>query len=590
MRQIIKFGKLVCLILIYVILLCGCKPSPALIEEVYTQDAEETEQDELQMDENDSANEEQSEDLAPTKKTASSDDYRERNRDLSVYDEEGGKEVPASEQIIIQKNEVAVTPEAKIAKSTTQLSDESDAIETLIETPDLVKEIVPKKMIDVNGEYFTVPEKVDSAGAVGEAAVIVSMLGGFDRLRAVSEDFSSNSLIQNAFNSNSEDTPKVLWKGNGSSGINEEDFNRLIALSPQVCFEFSGENTFNEDQYKALEQADIVCVTLPRPTTTDNIKQAVRIVGEVLGDRSTDKGTNAPQLAQEYINYMNSVINEMGNTVKRATCNLVDYDNDKTVNGTKYLSSGENDTTGTTFSGKYSIYISRWDDSTSYKIYNSLDVFMEGKGAAVARSGYSSSPLSYYMSLAGVINTPAMFPDFGVPQNWYVNPMIPSTKSMQLSGNYKLPSGYCLTLTNNDTSSNTGARTNGLGNGAVFPAIIVDSQSLKSKIKSDSLWKAYGYVRAKNGDAQNFGYLADDGSIIESTIIDSYDIYVNPRGIGNWSDGSVESILEPVWLAWKFYGAYTEDEVKEKIKDFYQKFYRYELSNVQLKIILEGPR
>lgn len=578
--------KWFCPILICMLILGGCKASPALVEEVYTQQAQETKQDDKQMEENKPDNKEQTEELAPVTKTEDSDDYRERNRDLSVYDEKGSIEAPASEQITIRENIVTTTPAPDSTESVSQ-SENSQNQEIQLEVPEAVKAPVPKKKITVNGSYFTVPEKVDSVGAVGEAAVIVSMLGGSARLLAASEDYTADYLTQKAF-FHDNIKPETLWENDGSYGTDEDSFTRLLALAPKVVFEFSGENTFDEDQYISMQQADITCVTLPRLNTTDNIRQAVQIIGEVLGDRSGEDGSNAPERAREYITYMDSVLDAVGSKVKRATCNMVDYDNDKAVNGTRFLSGGDNDTSSTSYSGKYSIFISHWEDSAAWQIYNSLDVFLSGNGAAVVRSGYSSSPMSYYMSLAGVINTPAMFPDFGVTQNWYVNPMIPSTKSVSFTGSYQLPSGYCLTLTDNNIIFNKGARTNGLGSDTLFPAIVVANREIKTKIEADSLWKSYGYVSAKNGDAQNFGCLAEDGSIIESTIIDSYDIYVNPRGIGSWSEGSAESVLEPVWLAWKFYDAYTQAEVEVYIREFYQKFYGYELSKEDLAIILSG--
>lgn len=607
-ERIRLFNKLLAVFLLLTMLVSidGCKPSPALDKIVNDEYAEKPpEYDSPTVIRNDESHHEADESLSPKKESEESEDRRDRQKDKAVFDanqEEHLSEAPdvkydkaASADIPNETGDIRLSegegerqeaeaggngtdgemlpagggPSEQSSGTAFQVSAHGNAFKTVV---------------DGSGRAIDIPENVDRVSAVGEAAVMVRMLGGQGRLVAACEDFTANGTAANVF----KDVKSIaaLWKGNGSSQIADDAFRELIACAPQVCLEISGQKTFSNEQIASLSEKGISYVVLPELNTSANIKQAVKIIGEVLGDKSREGGMNAPSVADEYIRYYDAAINDVQRRHKRATHSKVDYDNSKNQNGMKWIS-GSSDTSDKDFSGKYSLFISQWDDSAYYKIYNSVSIYMEGRGAAVAKSGYSSSPVSYYMSLAGIVNTPAMYADFGETQNWYVNPMIPSTKSMSIAGSYQMPPGYYLTLTDNDISNNTNARTNGLGS-SIFPGIIVDSARIKERIEKDPLWRSYGYIKAANGLGQNFGFLGSDGLIIESTVIGNYDIYVNPKGVGDWTKGSVESVLEPVWLSWKFQNGYTESEVRENVRRFYKTFYRYDLSESELNGILAG--
>ena len=65
-------------------------------------------------------------------------------------------------------------------------------------------------------------------------------------------------------------------------------------------------------------------------------------------------------------------------------------------------------------------------------------------------------------------------------------------------------------------------------------------------------------------------------------VVGTYNIYVNPHGMCDWAQGSLESPLESVWLAYKFGGAYSLSEVKQITADFYRQFFNISLSDSQL--------
>jgi hypothetical protein len=100
-----------------------------------------------------------------------------------------------------------------------------------------------------------------------------------------------------------------------------------------------------------------------------------------------------------------------------------------------------------------------------------------------------------------------------------------------------------------------------------FPAIIVANNQIKSEIQNNVFWNYDGY----------------GGPCISNT---TYQIYVNPSGIGDWAAGSVESPLESLWVAHVICGQYSNSEMRSKVSDFYYQFFGAILSNDQVDAIL----
>ena len=64
-------------------------------------------------------------------------------------------------------------------------------------------------------------------------------------------------------------------------------------------------------------------------------------------------------------------------------------------------------------------------------------------------------------------------------------------------------------------------------------------------------------------------------------------VFVVPSGVYLWSVRSAEGALQPLWLAKIFYpDIFSELNLEKEVKKFYLKFYRYELSDEEVKQIL----
>lgn len=561
-------GVIICLLASCLI---SCRPSPTLEQIIYTQQAQEVDlEDETKVIDNQPETSEQAEELSPKEEVDESKTRRGQERDAPVlgeqesekttsdveYDEDSSLDIKTEQK----KDEVAVSGEDRAGDS---MAKDENAVR-LSDDPNA------KHIVDAYGRIIKIPQSVDRVSACGEAAMLVQMLGGNKRLVATSQSFTDNVIVSEIFGSKNIAGVQVLWEGDGVNGIPTGKFQALLAAQPEVCFEFSGKETFSPEQIDILHERGIAYVVLPNLNTADNINLSVQIVGDVLGDKSKEGSLNAPAIAQEYTNFCRSVVNDISRRVSRFAHNQIDYNNDKYKNGVKFLS-------GIYDSGKYSLFISEWDDFAHYKMYNENRITMEGRGVALARSGYSTSPMSYYMSLAGVVNTSAIYQDFNIECRWFVSPLAPTTRLLTYSG------GAGTAQATNELLTKVGGIQLG---SADFPSIIVADYEIKEKILTNQMWKNYGKITSKSGIISDHGFLDEDGNIIKTTIVGDYQIYINPGGAASWTDGSAESILEPIWIAWKFHNAYTEDEVRETVRTFYKKFYRYELSEQQIDHIL----
>ena len=69
--------------------------------------------------------------------------------------------------------------------------------------------------------------------------------------------------------------------------------------------------------------------------------------------------------------------------------------------------------------------------------------------------------------------------------------------------------------------------------------------------------------------------------------IESGQVFVVPAGVFLWGTRSAEGALQPLWLAKVLYPNEFKDlNLESKVREFYERFYNYKLSNDELKLIL----
>ncbi len=570
------------------VMLAGCRPSPALEQVVYKSDSEEVDyQNETKLIDNQDYHQEKDDYLSPRKVDQRSPDKRDRvKHDPLPGQEENDRQAPdisydagadsnyesqhkpedslSSDQDNPSAAGAAQNDEGSVQAADGGVGSGGTGRTGFDQYPSAEGE---RQIIDAYGVVVQLPEEVNLVAATGEAAAIVQMLGGSSRLAAANGNFINNPLVQSVFADEGINQVANLWPGNGAEPLTDNDFQKLLALEPEACIELSGQTAFSVEQITVLKEKGIAYVVLPPLNNSQNIRSTVRLVGELLGDKSQSGGLDAPRLAADYIAYYNAAIGEIGSKVKRFTYNLIDFDNDKKANGISYLT----DTSLAGAHGCYSLFIADCDEGAAYTLHNSAAVTLSGQGLAVVQSGYSQNPLSYYMSMAGVVNASAIYPDYGQVRSWYVNPLASVSKTLTVTGGFAAQTNNVLTVADQVRLGDED-----------FPAIIVPNSRIRAHIISDPLWKTYQRIESSSGLTIDHGFLDGAGNIVPTTITGNYGIYVNPGGVGSWSEGSAEGILEPFWIAAQFYDAYSRDELRAKTQEFYRTFYRHELTNAQL--------
>lgn len=402
--------------------------------------------------------------------------------------------------------------------------------------------IATRFVVDTYGKSYEVPQNVDSVAAVDSAALVVLMLGGVDRLAATDEDLTSDPLARDVFPGLS-DVP-ALWTGNGTgTSLSSSALQRLIELHPDVCFETSGSATFSSAQVAALRENGIYYVPLPAPSGVDDLKLITEIIGKVLGDHTSEGGYDS---VSRYRTYCSWVDDTLSNVAKAGG------------------------------SAAYTIYVDGWDEDAYYTIAQASACY--GYGAAVINNGEMEScqAVTDFLGEALVTNVTGLG-SFGRTESIYFTPIDFNQVTINVEG------AAAGRLTPLKLLSYGGA----LGTDH-FQTVIVGSQSVKTELENNYLWTSFDYILSADRNFWDYGFLDDSGKIVPTTVHGEYDVIVNPRGIGAWAAGSVESVLETVWASYAIAGGYSESDMRAAVTDFYQTFYNYSLSDKQVEAILAG--
>ena len=396
--------------------------------------------------------------------------------------------------------------------------------------------VTSKQVVDAYGRTVEIPANVETVAGVGSLAVLTMVLGGADRLAAADSDLPSSDLAVSAFPGIGRVEP--LWSGSGGGPLSPSHFERLLELHPGVVVEESGRGTLTDAQVARLKESGVVYLVLPATTRLDDLYTAAETLGAMLGDKSAERGTNAPARASRYVSW-----------IKRAARTAADAAGSRSA---------------------YTLYIADWDDDARYRLFNENFTTLAGKGSAVVHSAAMGSckALSSYLSLANVTNTASLY---GISaRRLYFTPLISAYRRMEISG----PRADGMATAGQKLLEQNGAS---LGK-PDFKILLAADKRTAEKIKASALWEVYPHIDSGNGSFNSNGFLDEEGNLVRTQISGNYDIVVNPRGLTSWTDGGAESVLESVWAAWRFHGALSENEVRAHIREFYSLFYHLDLS------------
>ncbi|MCD7865116.1 MAG: hypothetical protein LUG54_03725 [Clostridiales bacterium] len=399
--------------------------------------------------------------------------------------------------------------------------------------------------------------------ATGEAAILTQMLGGEGALYAT--DQATYTAMAEYFPADELEDIEILWSGDSTGTLDADSLDALIAEGKTPQAALLDATALNEEDVTALSSRGISCTALQFDSYED-ILSSVNAAAAVLG---TDQ---ASEMRDAYVSFCSGMEDLVG-----------DYD-----------------------SQKWTLFVSEWD-STAQLVISSVG-FKSRYGIAIA-SRLLSSPVDDMWDMAGIVNNYGDYNQnyrkvYGAGANQYI--WGSTQEYLYLNQLWVLVMGGTMTIDGVDVGNiGDSSVIEGYGNALLwglgaseYPAVIVDSQEIQeswtkdmnysSSTQDGGMYTKYAYyVGIAEGRYLTMG--GGEKTSVGAYIEDEYEIYVNPSGLGDWAGGSAESILEAVWTAWKIQGTCTEDQVREKIREYYATFYRCtDLTDAQVDAILAG--
>ena len=576
--------RVLCILMCFVLAFsfAGCRRSPALENVVYTDNAE-VDPDNQSKD-NDENNTD-SDDQISAKQKKENDRQMDQTENKAVKDEKEQDNPQDAEDLNF--DEMGADDNAADASESEQQNDQTEDAGDEGTTDGSQEQAnieagetdVPRQIVDAGGATVTLPTNVDKVCAVGDTAVYVEMLGGKNRLSATSVSVTANSLAQLVMGPEEIAATPALWQGTGSAEIGAAEFQQLITIHPEAVLVVGDENAFSDEQLQTLQSLQIPIVTLARYNTLPNIQTNINIIAEVLGDRSADGDgkKDAKEVAKQYLEWMDKLIKEVS-------------DRDLLFSGSENRNFGMDSykdyNEHAAESGKYTLLINGWDKEAYYSIRSGAGSapYAAANGVAFTAAGYRNSPVSYYLSLAGVANASAMATYSKVSTTYYVSPFVGGAQRAMISATQtaKWDKEF------NDAKLTIADNEHFIGDEG-FETIIVNSELTKTAIENDALWKPYELTTDVNGFT-GYGFIDSAGTLNTTNIHNPYQIAVNPAGFGSWLSGSPESPLEMIWALSVFQpeSGITAETVKQYIREFYQNFYGVTVNDTAMTDILNG--
>ena len=560
MSDVLK--RLLCLVLALVVVFsfAGCRKSPVLEQTIYTQDAEVD--PEHQQTDNDEDHTEENTTLPPrtTQQTASRQSEQTKvsakpqsnpNNNNNRTNTTQGNQTPTNGNNANGQNNQQNPNNPNNGNNSAQGN-------TPNVNPDPNSNAIhvdPKAPYNPN----ELPKDQERVAAYGLVGLYIEMLGGRNRLVATSQDLKENTFANQVF-SDLAAIPQV-WTGDGNASMTSADFQTLLAAKPETVI-YQG-NALSDDQKKQLEALEIYYVSLAPFSTTDNIISNVETLGYILGKPQKLDVEDANKRADDYVDWLRGIIKQFPHPFSGP--DKIDLDKDVNFLTPEIADKNADE-------GYYTILIDGWDDNM---------VVNNDSGGAYAKTGYTSrkSPVSYFLSLGGAANKAILnAPDVAGTINYF--PIVPTANEYndsRINGEL-VTTGIARQAMRNITAN--------LGSDS-FNKVIVDSEATRAAMQRSYAWEP----GQQPGDGSGHAYINSIGA--DTQIIGRYDIVVNPRGIGSWTEGSPESPLEALWANALFNEGNDENgafnAIRTEIQYFYSKFYGYDdLSSSDLELIKAG--
>lgn len=467
------------------------------------------------------------------------------------------------------------------------------------------------KAYNSSGSLLKPLDGVSSIATVGEWANLVLMLGGPTTLAGADSAFLGSEAAQYVY-SNDEwgfNEIPVLWTVDPDTGVYVLDYELLCELHPDLVWVPDGVEIMTEQQRDELLSMGIYVEPAPAMKSAEALSEMATWVGATLGVNE-ETGRDAAAMAKTYVDEylgadVDAIIEENGGLT---TYNDVDYSNSG-----KRISDNSN----------WCVLVTDYDADATFNAG-----IWQDSGVAIATAGYGWSPVDYYLSVGGVNNNAAQFPNASMASKrtgdyyvWQFNMSmldpanIEGVKATEDFGETSY--GWAQCLVGAPASVNRDSQFEVTLGSENFRYLICATQKIASALErqrdegtasQSGLYAAYNYSEGDRLQESGVGPRTSDGVLIRSYIagfnngskslgqlaveqgLNPYEIVTCGNGLYcNWVEGSVESFLMAYWTD-DFYDSEGADftNLREEASKFYAQFYGIELSADDLDAICAG--
>lgn len=488
------------------------------------------------------------------------------------------------------------------------------------ETADSEEDDDAVEIVDTTND-FEDPPLVDTIAATGQTAVIVQMVGGEGALAAADKEILTDEEFQTVFEDEGAADIVQGWSGEGEAG--DIDVDAIIDSGAETILVTSSEysDELTKAERKKLKKAGVSFTIVSELTNSTFIKSTVTTVGKMLKEsEAIGNAGETTKIASDYKEFHNDLIDECIDS----NDGLVAYDS-------KILEKRNNKKYTYNDGGSWTLLIDAWDSSVDWK-----DDSLSMNGIALSNIGYSTTPVSFYIQAGGLINCAAakagssqsgLYADwqFGQGYRGYKSNFTydegglfdESITSQSKNNRNRIAStvwGDVFFSMPNDAEVAISNSISGIAPDAFgsdnFPKVIAATQQIKTKLianseKENGAYHPYDYqengaLGSYFGPADDYSAWASIGSpgqngdncfLDDGSVIPDDAVCVNPHGLfSSWTEGgSVESVLEAAWVN-DVVNEDADDTIgwKSKVREFYETFYRYSLSDSELDAIVDG--
>jgi hypothetical protein len=399
--------------------LAGCRASDALVEVVYTQDAPTVDEDASQKNYELSDGAEQTLPLSQTTADEADDAREQVEQTVPVFGTEVTTDEPV-EQVFYDENTgvgrtAPVFPDDpddvdEDEERTQDVSDggwdfepeekgqseddEAGADESDTAARGVSMHTDDPKVYNASGGLLAPLENVQCIATVGEYANMVLALGGPGTLVGADSGFLASEGAATIFSAEEWDFENIpcVWEYDEESGTYTLDLEALVAADPDLVWVPDGVELLSDDDRAALLELGINVEPAPAMSSVSAISQMATWLGSTLADH-TVSGVDAAARAALYTDtYLGSDVDD-----------LIAENGGLTTYGDVDYSGGRHQIASTT---AWCVLVTGWDADATFDAGIWTD-----QGVAIATAGWGWSPVNYYLSVGGLNNNAAQFPN-----------------------------------------------------------------------------------------------------------------------------------------------------------------------------------